>query len=467
MKIKFCGAARTVTGSKHLIILASGEKILLDCGLFQGRGAETDSMNREFIFDPHEIDYLILSHAHIDHSGNIPNLVKQGFTNPIICTTATADLCKIMLTDSAHIQAADIRFVNKRRMKKGEELLKPLYSLKDAEQTLNLLVKVNYNTPYEVCEGVTVTFTDSGHILGSAGVFLSIAEKDGIKKLFFTGDIGRYNGSILKDPQPFPQADYIIAESTYGDRLHSDATYSEQQLFDIVYNTCITKKGKLVIPAFSLGRTQELVYALDQLETKKMLPHINVYVDSPLSVNATAIMRNHPECFNDDILENMKKDPNPFGFNNLIYIQDVKDSKNINASDEPCIIISASGMAEAGRIKHHLANTISNPKNTVLLVGYAEPHSLGGRIRNGAKQVKIFGEEHEVRADVVIMDSYSAHGNYKEMIRYLSCQDKKQIKQLFLVHGEYETQLNYKEKLINEGFKHIIIPAMGDVVQLN
>ncbi len=462
MQIQFFGAARTVTGSKYLLTTVDGKKILLDCGLFQGRGSETDGLNRSFDFNPTEVDYLILSHAHIDHSGNIPGLVKNGFSGKIICTPATLDLCKIMLLDSAHIHESDVKYINKRRIKRGEEPLKPLYSVTDVNNALNLFQEVPYNKQYKLFDGFNVTFTDSGHILGSAAVNIEFIENGQTKKLCFTGDIGRYNGSILKDPQPFPQADIIICESTYGDRLHSDKAMSEQQLFDVVYYTCITKKGKLIIPAFSLGRTQEIVYALDQMENKKMLPRIKVYVDSPLSVNATNVMRAHPECFNEEMLDYMKKDPNPFGFGNLIYIQDVKDSKMLNELDEPCIIISASGMIEAGRIKHHVSNNISNQKNTILIVGYAEPNSLGGKIRNGEKVVRIFGEDHEVKADVRIMDSYSAHGDYKEMIQYLSCQNKKQVKQLFLVHGEYETQLNFKEKLIDEGFRHITIPAQGN-----
>ena len=466
MQIQFLGAARTVTGSKHLLTTTEGKKVLLDCGFFQGKGSETEGLNRHFGFDPASIDYLILSHAHIDHSGNIPNLVKQGFRGPIICTTATADLCRIMLSDSAHIQENDVKFINKRRMKRGEEPLKPIYNIKDVEKCLPLFVSVPYETDYEVFEGFSVRFTDSGHILGSAAVNIQYSENGQKRTLCFTGDIGRYDGSILRDPQPFPQAETIICESTYGDRLHTDNAMSEQQLFEVVYNTCIEKKGKLIIPAFSLGRTQEIVFALDKMEHKKMLPHINVYVDSPLSINATNIMRAHPECFNEDILAYMKKDPNPFGFGNLIYIQDANDSKMLNELPEPCIIISASGMIEAGRIKHHVANNISNPKNTILMVGYAEPNSIGGKIRSGAKTIKVFGEMHEVKADVVIIDSYSAHGDYKEMIQYLSCQDKKQVKNLFLVHGEYDTQLNFKEKLIDEGFRHIQIPAQGDIVEI-
>ncbi len=466
MQIQFFGAARTVTGSKHLLTTVDGKKILLDCGLFQGKGSETDDLNRNFGFEPTSIDYLILSHAHIDHSGNIPRLVKEGFSGKIICTPATNDLCKIMLLDSAHIQENDIKYINKRRIKRGEEALKPLYSVSDVQKALDLFESVEYNQTYQVFDGFNVTFTDSGHILGSAAVNIEFVENDKIKKLCFTGDIGRYNGSILKDPQPFTQADYIISESTYGDRLHSDKALSEKQLFDVVYHTCITKKGKLIIPAFSVGRTQEIVFALDAMENKKMLPKIKVYVDSPLSVNATNIMKAHPECFNEDILNYMKKDSNPFGFGNLIYIQDVQDSKMLNELDEPCIIISASGMVEAGRIKHHVANNIANPNNTILIVGYAEPNSLGGKLRNGDKHVRIFGEDYEVKADIRIMDSYSAHGDYKEMIQYLSCQNAKEVKKLFLVHGEYETQIAYKEKLEEVGFKKIEIPAQGSAFEI-
>ncbi len=466
MQIQFFGAARTVTGSKHLITSIDGRKILLDCGLFQGKGAESGGLNRAFDFEPSSIDFVILSHAHIDHSGNIPNLVKHGFTGSIICTPATKDLCSIMLADSAHIQENDLRFVNKRRIKRGETPLQPLYTVKDAENCIHQFVSVKYNTKYKVCNGVELLFTDAGHILGSAAVNLSFNENGLTKRLCYTGDIGRYNGSILRDPQAFPQADIVIAESTYGDRLHSDISLSEQQLFNVVYDACIEKKGKLIIPAFSLGRTQEIVYALDQMEHKKMLPHIKVFVDSPLSVNATNIMREHEECFNEDILKYMKTDDNPFGFGNLIYVQDVEESKRLNDIKEPCIIISASGMIEAGRIKHHVANNIDNPKNTILMVGYAEPNSIGGKIRSGAKILKIFGEEHHVRADVVIMDSYSAHGDYNEMIQYLNCQEKEQIQHLFLVHGEYETQLHYKNKLLDVGFKNISIPLQGDMVEV-
>lgn len=462
MKIQFFGAAQTVTGSKHLITTSSKTKILLDCGFFQGRSQDNETMNRDFGFNPSDVDYLVLSHAHIDHSGNIPNLVKEGFSGPIFCTPATFDLCKIMLEDSAHIQESDLKYVNKRRYKRGEDVLEPLYKSSDVHKALAQFVPVKYGKKHAVNEEFSFTFTDAGHILGSAIVNLEFIEKGELKKICFTGDIGRYGGSILRDPQKFPQCDVLISESTYGNRLHTDAKLSKDQLFDVIHKTCVEKRGKLIIPAFSLGRTQELVYALDQMETAGRLPRIQVYVDSPLSIKATDIMRNHPECYNEHILNYMKTDPNPFGFDNLTYVQDVQESKNLNTLKDPCIIISASGMIEAGRIKHHVANNISNPRNTILIVGYAEPSSIGGKIRNGDKIVRIFGEEHEVIADVVVLDSYSAHADYEEMIQFFECQDKSKIKQTFLVHGELETQLAFKEKLENVGFKNIHIPALKD-----
>jgi metallo-beta-lactamase family protein len=461
MKIQFFGAARTVTGSKHLIS-TDKTSFLLDCGFFQGRGQESDLMNREFLFEPSNLDFMILSHAHIDHSGNIPSLVKNGFKGPIYCTPATFDLCKIMLKDSAHIQENDVKYVNKRRRKRGEQLLNPLYTEADVDLALKLFFPIKYNQQSVISDGVKLLFTDAGHILGSASVNLEIEDKGELKTLCFTGDIGRYNSAILKDPQIFPQCDYLITESTYGNRLHSDNRLSEQKLLDVIKNTCVEKKGKLIIPAFSLGRTQEIVYALDKMESSGKLPRIKVYVDSPLSVSATDVMRAHEECFNDSLINYMKTDSDPFGFNRLIYVQDVQESKSLNDSQEPCIIISASGMIEAGRIKHHVANNISNPKNTLLIVGYAEPSSLGGRLRNGADVVKIFGTEHKVNADVVIMDSYSAHADYEEMIKFFKYIDSSKVKKTFLVHGEYETQLAFKEKLEKQGFNDVEIPDLKD-----
>lgn len=466
MNIQFHGAARTVTGSKHLITTDSGKKILLDCGFFQGRGKDTDFMNRNFNFIPSEIDYLLLSHAHIDHSGNIPNLVKQGFKGKIFCTSATKELCEVMLLDSAHIQESDIMYLNKRRKKNGLEKLSPLYESKDVAVVIEMMIPVAVNKEFKIDDEVTIHFTDSGHILGSVAVHLAIKTAKKTMNLTFTGDIGRYNDLILKAPQPFRQADYIICESTYGNRLHEHSDNARQKLLDIVIKTCLEKKGKLIIPAFSLGRTQEIVYTLDRYKTEGRLPPINVYVDSPLAVNATNIMRKHSEYYNPGILDYMKSDPDPFSFKNLFYITDVNQSKRLNENKEPCIIISASGMIEAGRIKHHIKNNISDKRNTILIVGYCAPNSIGGKLMAKESNVRIFGEEYEVKADVEIISSFSAHADYKEMMEYLSCQDKTKIKKLFLVHGDYEVQQDFKTMLQKAGYGTIEIPEEKQVFEL-
>lgn len=466
MKITFFGAAREVTGSKHLLTTLNGTNVLLDCGLFQGKGLETDAMNRNLPFDAKSIDYLILSHAHIDHSGAIPFLVKKGFNGTIICTNATRDLCSILLADCGKIQEMDTKTNNKKRGKQGLSPLEPLYTLSDAQKSMNNFVSVSYNFEFKINDEVSVSFTDTGHILGAAAVNLKINENGIVKKLCYTSDIGRYENAIIKDPEPFPQADFIITESTYGDRLHENKTDSQDKLAEIVKNTCSVKRGKLIIPSFSVGRTQEIVYALHKLVHLGKMPKVNVYVDSPLSVNATNIMRMHPECFNEEIRTTMMDDPDPFGFNNLFYIQSVEDSKRLNNSNDPCIIISSSGMMEAGRVKHHLANSISNPRTTILIVGYCEPRTLGAKIKRGEKEVSIFGINYEVKADVESLESYSAHGDYFEMIKYLNCQDKNKIKQIFLVHGEYDVQQKYKTTLENNRFRNIEIPASGQMFEL-
>lgn len=459
MKISFKGAARTVTGSKHIIELATGKKILLDCGMFQGEEeGRNEENNRHLGFDPKSIDYCILSHAHIDHSGLIPLLVKQGFKGPIYATQATIDLCEIMLVDSAHIQEEDVKYINRRRVQNEQEPVKPLYTTQDALDCLKYFVPVPYEKWVKIDEDIELCFTVIGHILGAGAINLRIKDNNQIKTLCYTGDIGRQHHKIIKNPKPFPQADYIITESTYGDRLHKPNSNAEEELLQIVIETCIEKRGKLIIPAFSLGRTQELVYTLDRLETFKKLPEVFVYVDSPLSTNATQILKNHPECYNKDVLKYMEIDSDPFGFNRLRYIKDVEQSKLLNTIKEPCIIISASGMIEAGRILHHVKNNISDPKNTILIVGYCAPNTLGAKLARGDKEVKIFGDTFKVKADIKVMDEYSAHGDYKEMIAYLSCQDPFKVKKMFLVHGDYEVQVKYREKLMEVDFSNIIIP---------
>lgn len=464
MTIQFFGAARTVTGSKHLLTTASGTQILLDCGLFQG--INTDELNLQFGFDPTQVDYMVLSHAHIDHTGLIPRLVRKGFRGPIYTTSATIDLCKVMLMDSARIQERDLERVNERRTRRGEPELEALYDEQDVQQALDQMRPVEYGKPFVVCDGVTGLLTDAGHLLGSAAVSLTIQEEGTEKHLFFSGDIGRPDDKILRSPDPFPQADYIVCESTYGDRLHETELDMKAHLLRIVQQTCVEGRGKLIIPAFAVDRTQELIYALDQLSSEGLLPVLPVYIDSPMAVLATAVMRNHEEDFNPEILAYIKKDGDAFNFPNLHYITDVNDSKAINDSKEPCIIISASGMAEAGRIKHHIKNNITKPNTTILLVGYASPSSLGGALKRGDKEVTIFGERYPVFARIEIMDSFSAHGDYREMLQFLSCQNPALVKTVFLVHGEYDKQVVWRQHLQDAGFQRIEIPEMKQMVTL-
>jgi len=461
MKIKFIGAAREVTGSKHLITTDSGKKILLDCGMFQGKGLETDSMNRDLGFEPENIDHLILTHAHIDHSGLIPYIYKLGFRGSIVCTNATRDLCAIMLADSAFIQEHDTYTFNKRRAKKGLPLVTPIYSQEDAKACMNLFIGVPLGMKFRIDENIKVRFTSTGHMLGSGVANLQIIENGQIKRIAYTGDIGRPSSRLLTPPVPFPQADILITESTYGDRIHEDNQKADEELLNIMIETCVNKKGKLIIPSFSVGRTQEIVYTLNNFFNEGKLPRVDIFVDSPLAVNATTVFRMHSECFNADFLKVLQIDTDPFGFSNLFYITKVEDSKKLNDHKEPCVIISASGMMEAGRVKHHLANNISDPKNTILVVGYCAPTTLGARIVRGDKEVSIFGIVHEVKADIRKIESFSGHGDYREMISFLSCQEKNGLEKTFIVHGEYETQKKYVAELQKEGYKNIEIPAHG------
>ncbi len=458
MNITFYGAARNVTGSKHLIETSSGKKILLDCGFFQNRGKDNDTLNRNFNFDPQQIDLMILSHAHIDHSGNIPNLVKQGFNKTIFTTQATIDLCEVMLADSAYIQSGDIEYVNRRRKRNNQSALEPIYEIEDVEKAMKLFAPVAVNKRFHYDDEIAFEFTDAGHILGSVSVHVYITEKGNTKQITFSGDVGRFNDLILKAPAPFSQADYILCESTYGNKLHDQSTDARQKLLQIVNKTCVDQKGKLIIPAFSLGRTQEIIYTLDRFKTENKLPSIPVFVDSPLAIDATNIMRKHSEFFNADLVNYLHYDDDPFGFSNLKYVRKVEESKKINDLKGPCIIISASGMIEAGRIKHHIKNNINDSRNTILIVGYCTPESIGGHLMRGDKMIKIFGNEYPVKANVEVISSFSAHADYLELIKYLSCQDASAVKKLFLVHGEYEVQKEFKEKLIEVGFRNIEIP---------
>ncbi len=460
MKIAFHGAARCVTGSKHLITLKNGKKILLDCGMFQGMGKETISLNSQFGFEPSEVDVMVLSHAHIDHSGLIPKLVKEGYGGKIFCTPATKDLATVLMEDSAEIQESDVRYVNKKRATEGLPYIKPLYTVDDAKKAADHLVTVPYDRWTTIYPDVELLFTDAGHIIGSACVHLRIKENGNTRTLTFSGDVGRYRDVILKSPDEFPQADYIILESTYGNKLHDMHITTPDQLLEWVENTCIKKKGKLIIPAFSVGRTQEILYALNQLELENRLPDLEYFVDSPLSIEATEIVKKYPDYFNKTIQKVLKSDQDPFHFKGLKYVKTVEQSKMLNFRNEPCVIISASGMAEAGRVKHHISNNVENSRNAILMTGYCEPNSLGARLQSGNKEVRIFGVMHEVHAEVGSIRSMSAHGDYEDLSQWLACQDPRQVKRLFLVHGEYDVQQDFKSRLFKKGFVDIEIPEM-------
>jgi len=466
MKISFHGAARTVTGSKHLIQLDNKEVILLDCGLFQGMGRDTDSLNATFGFDAAKVDYVILSHAHIDHSGLLPKLVKEGFRGAIYCTPGTKALAEILLEDSAMIQRDDAKYGNKRRAKQGLPPIEPLYDIEDVNLTIPLLKAVDYNTPTKISDSVEVLFTDAGHIIGSAAVSLKIKNGENTESLTFSGDIGRYRDMILRSPAEFPHADYIIIESTYGDKLHDLIHTTPDDLLKWIESTCVEHKGNLIIPAFSVGRTQEILFELNQLSLEKRLPHIPIYVDSPLSMEATEVLKKFPKYFNKKIQKILEVDDDPFDFEGLRYIKSVEESKALNEDLHPKVIISASGMADAGRVKHHIKNNISNAKNTILLVGYCEPHSLGGRLMNGAKEVKIYSEQYEVVGKVGSIRSMSAHGDYEDLMQFLACQNPDLVKQVFVVHGEAEVQDHFAEKLRKKGFKEVHAPAMHESFDL-
>ncbi|CAN5182350.1 MBL fold metallo-hydrolase [soil metagenome] len=458
MKIAFHGAARTVTGSKHLLTLSSGKKYLLDCGLFQGMGKETDELNRTFGFDPATVDYLILSHAHIDHCGLIPKFVKDGFSGKVFCTPATKDLAAILMEDSAGIQENDVKFANKRRAAEGLPYLQPLYTTEDALNAVEYFETVEYDQWFEVDENVSVLYKDAGHIIGSATVHLKIKENNKETRLTFSGDVGRYRDVILRSPAEFPQADYILIESTYGNKLHEDVSGTKEDILHWITRTCIEKKGKLIMPAFSVGRTQEILFALNQLSIENRLPPVAYIVDSPLSMEATAVIKNYRQYFNKTIQKLLESDNDPFDFPGLKFIKTVDESKALNYTKDPCVIISASGMAEAGRVKHHISNNIENSRNTILLTGYCEPHSLGGRLKLHPQEVTIFGTPHEVHAEIAEIKSMSAHGDYEDLCQWLACQDPKLVKKLFLVHGDYDVQLDFKQRLLSKGFTDVEIP---------
>ncbi|MDZ7292334.1 MAG: MBL fold metallo-hydrolase [candidate division KSB1 bacterium] len=457
MRIRFCGAAQEVTGSQHLVSV-NGKNLLLDCGTFQGRREESRRKNENFKFDPARVDQLILSHAHIDHSGNIPALVKKGFTGHVFSTRATVDLCNIMLRDSAHLQEKDAEWLDKKR----HEHIEPLYDLEDVERAMQHFVGLQYLRPFPVAPGVQVTFQDAGHILGSAGVLLEIEERGGKRRLGFSGDLGRRNMPILKDPDYLDDLDILIMESTYGNREHPDIENMAEELAKAV-RAVHRRGGKIIVPAFSIGRTQALVYYLHKLWNQNRIPDLPIYVDSPLSVDTTSVHRLHPECFDRETQRLFLDDgQDPFGFKRLIYVRDVEDSKKLNDLDTPCMIISASGMAEGGRILHHLKNNIGDPRHCVLIIGYMAENTLGRRLAEGATEVKIFGEIYTRRCEVRQLDGFSAHADRSDLLDFVRRQNPKKLRHIFLVHGEPEQAEPLAEAIRSLGFRNVHIPQAGE-----
>jgi metallo-beta-lactamase family protein len=464
MKIHFLGAARTTTGSMYLIEI-NGKRLLLECGLYQGHRAETTRRNTAFPFDPRQIDAVVLSHAHIDHAGNLPNLVKQGFGGPIHCTAATRDLCAIMLLDSAHIQEQDALFVSKWRAKKHQPPVEPLYRVPDAERAVQQLVSHDYEAAFSPVDGVQVTYRDAGHILGSAQVILDVRENGRQFRWLFSGDVGRGGDELLRDPLPVEHVDYLQIESTYGNRDHAIRTDADARVGAYV-SAALAQHGKVIIPAFSVGRTQQIVYVLHELTCAGKLPRVPVFVDSPLSSKASNVYEKNRAVLRPDLSAAFCDTNSPFLMNNLTYITDVEQSKKLNDRHEPMIIISASGMAEAGRIRHHLKNNIGDPKNLLLFIGYCAEGTLGDQITAGKSPVNIFGDPYEVRAQVVSLDTYSGHADRKELKHYVQ-QLTGNIRRIFCIHGEETQCLAHAETLREmKPNAQVLVPEYQQVVDI-
>lgn len=466
MKLTFFGAARIVTGSKHLLEV-DGKRILLDCGMFQGKAIEAAEKNKKFLFDPASIDFVVLSHAHIDHSGLIPYLVKEGFKGKIVCTYATRDLVEILLEDSAEIQEHDAEFQNDKRARHGTALdipvIEPLYTVDDAKAAMLQFEGTQYETPMELTPNVTVTFYDAGHILGSSIVVLE--DKGEQKKVVFTGDLGRKGLPILKDPVQIQEGDILITESTYGNRKHDTVKDMENDVARVITDT-VKRGGKVIIPAFSVGRTQEMIYILHNLWDQGKVPQVPVYIDSPLSTDATEVFTKHPECYDSDMFEKfLSKSHSPFHFKNLNYIRTVEQSKRLNDMHEPCIIISSSGMIENGRIVHHVKKALPDHRNTIMTIGYMAEGTIGRRLIDGENPIWIHGKPRNRAAEVVVLNSFSAHADKDELFAFAA--NIKGLKKAFLVHGEESQSLPYAEELKQKAnIPEVIVPRLGESFEI-
>ena len=464
MRINFHGAAHTVTGSQHLLEI-NGKKLLLDCGLYQGKRAESYSRNLNFHYEPQSVDAVILSHAHIDHAGNLPNLVKQGYERPIYATYATKDIASVMIADSGKIQESDAEFVNRKRARRGEPPIEPLYTKADAEEVASLFSGKNYEEAFEPIPGVVARFYEAGHILGSAGVSLEIEEKGRKIHLWFSGDIGRYKLPLLRDPILPTNADYMIMESTYGDKSHSDPELAFTEFRDVVKRT-VERGGKVIVPAFAVGRTQEIVYNLNEMMYNGDVPRVPVYVDSPLAVKASDIFKNHLECFDDETRQFVAEARHPaLDFNMLSYIRSVDESKALNERTDPMVIISASGMAETGRVVHHIRNNIENPKNTICIVSWQAPDTMGRRLADREPEIRIFGEYYKRKCDVATIGGLSGHAGQDLLVKYAT-NVKETVKDIFLVHGEERQAMTLKGLLKERGMDRVHYPDMHDKVDL-